>query len=71
MPSSARSSDSQKLISCDAVPEATSRLSFVTPWIALIHELTLACSELRKELSLSSLGGMNEIFGRAPAASAC
>jgi len=42
MPSSARSSESQKLISWDAVPDATSRLSFVTAWIDLIHALTCA-----------------------------
>lgn len=39
---------SQKLISCDAVPEETSRESLVTVWISLIHELTSACSLLRK-----------------------
>lgn len=39
---------SQKLISCDAVPDETSRESLVTVWISLIHELTSAWSLLRK-----------------------
>lgn len=48
MPSSACSMLSQKLISCEAVPEATSLDSFVTAWISLIQELTSAWSLLRK-----------------------
>ncbi len=37
IPSSARSKLSQKLISCEAVPEPTSRVSLVTVWMDLIH----------------------------------
>ena len=37
MPSKARSMLNQKLISCEAVPEDTSRESFVTAWMDLIH----------------------------------
>ena len=38
--SSALSRLNQKLIPCDAVPEETSLVSFVTDWMDLIHWLT-------------------------------
>lgn len=63
IPSNALSKLNQKLISCEAVPEDTSRVSFVTAWIDLIHEFTCPCRVLRKELSLRNFAGICEILG--------
>lgn len=41
IPSSARSIDSQKLISCEAVPDDGSRVRRVVDWIALIQVETV------------------------------
>lgn len=71
MPSNALSKLSQKLISCDAVPDDTSRVSLVTAWMDLIHVLTCACSALRNVLSLSVLTGTLDMFGRVFATWAC
>lgn len=63
IPSNALSKLNQKLISWDAVPEETSRVSLVTACMDLIHELTCPCRVLRKELSLRSFAGICEILG--------
>ena len=70
MPSSARSNVNQKLISWEAVPDATSLFNLVTDWMDLIHALTWPWRVLRNVLSFSSLAGICEIFGRVPAACA-
>ena len=70
MPSSARSKLSQKLTSCDAVPDETSRVSLVTDWMALIHEFTCPCKVFKQVLSLRSFGGMKDILGCVPDARA-
>ena len=70
IPSSARSNVNQKLISWDAVPDATSLFNLVTDWIDFIHALTWPWRVLRNVLSLSSLAGICEIFDRIPAACA-
>ena len=70
IPSSARSNVSQKLISWEAVPDATSLFNLVTDWIDLIQALTWPWRVFRNVLSLSSLAGICEILGRVPAACA-
>lgn len=57
MLSKANSILSQKLISWEAVPDATSLDSLVTAWISLIQELTSACSLLRNVGSLRRVWG--------------
>lgn len=64
MASSARSSDNQKLISWDAVPEVTSRDSFVTDWMALIQVFTWDWRVFKKELSFRRPAGIMEMVMR-------
>jgi hypothetical protein len=53
----------QKLISCDAVPLATSLFNFVTACMDLIHELTCAWKVFRNIGSFRSFWGMWERVG--------